>query len=68
MIPKHAIELINAIRQSNQKLSTWERKFLKSVENQAQYDKMLTKTQSLVLEKIYAKVTGGGVYQSREKI
>lgn len=68
MIPKHALELIQSIRSINEKLNPRDTGFIASVSIQAKQDRRLTDKQSKYLQDIYAKVTGGGQYQSREYI
>lgn len=68
MIPKHSLELIQAIKTVGKNLSTKENGFLASVSIQAKQDRRLTDKQANYLQDIYAKVTGGGPYQDKEYI
>ena len=68
MIPKHAIQLLDQIAQMEEKASPWEKKFIKSIRDQATSGRSLSMKQQVILEKIYAKTTGGGDHQPRERI
>ncbi len=68
MIPVHALELVNAIRATGEKLSSKDNGFLAAVSIQARQGRMLTDKQSKYLQDIYAKVTGGGIQQPRQRI
>ncbi len=68
MIPKHALELIQAIKDTGKKLLPKDNGFLASVSIQAKQDRRLTDKQAQYLQDIYAKVTGGGTYQERQYI
>lgn len=68
MIPKHALELHRAIKATGKKLSTKDSGFLSSISIQAKQDRKLTDSQTKYLQDIYAKVTGGGMYQDKEHI
>lgn len=65
MIPKHALQLIEAIRSSGKKLTSKDNGFVASVSIQAKQDRLLTNTQAKYLQDVYAKTSGGGDYQSR---
>lgn len=65
LIPKHAIQLIAAIRSAKGKRSPWEKKFLVSVQNQAKNDQCLTDAQSKVLQEIYRNSQNNRQYQNR---
>lgn len=68
MIPKHAIELIQAIKATGKALNKWENGFVATVNIQAKQDRRLTDKQAKSLQSIYTNVTGGGMYQDREFI
>ncbi len=65
MTLKDSLIIINEIKKLNPKLNEFEQNFLLSIE---QNNKTLSKKQESVLLNIYAKVTGGGIYQNREVI
>lgn len=66
MIPKHALQLIEAI--NTKKLSKAESGFISSVSIQAKQDRRLTDKQSKYLQDLYTKSVGGGQYANREYI
>lgn len=68
MIPKHALEIIEAIKQTEKKLSKWESGFLATVSIQAKQDRRLSDKQAKSLQDVYANVTGGGLYEDRQRI
>lgn len=68
MIPKDAIILIDAIRETGKKLSTKDNGFIASVSIQAKQGRYLQPSQAKWLQDIYGKVTGGGDYQERQYI
>lgn len=68
MIPRDALALINEINKFKNKLSKTETGFIASVSIQARSNRLLTQKQSKFLESLYAKATGGGVYQDKQYI
>lgn len=53
MIPKHALTLINDIHFTGKQITKWERKFLRSVSEISQDNKILTEAQTEVLQNIH---------------
>lgn len=68
MIPKHTLELIEAIKTTGKKLSKWESGFIATISIQAKQDRRLTDNQAKALQTVYANVTGGGLYQDRKRV
>jgi hypothetical protein len=65
MLIQDALVLIDEIRKQKFKPTDWEANFIQSIEMR-KYD--LSQKQSLALNKIYEKATGGGNYQRRQYI
>lgn len=69
MIPKHAIQLIEATTAAgNDKLNRREVGFIASVSIQAKQGRRLTDKQAKYLQDLYARASGGGQYQSKEYV
>ena len=57
-----ALIIINEIKKLGYKLNDWERGILKSIVSQ---NKDITVRQGQILQEIYARSAGGGIYQQR---
>lgn len=66
MTHSEAQVLIDYIRKQKYNPNDWELNFMQSIENST-FEK-LTFKQTMALEKIYAKSTGGSAYQGRQRI
>lgn len=60
MIPKHSLEIIQAIKDAGKKLSKWESGFIATVSIQSKQNRLLTDKQSQTLQNIHANITGEG--------
>jgi hypothetical protein len=67
MLNKDAKILIEAIKDSNYDLNTWEMDFMISIEEQMDKGKNPSKPQADVLQKIYRKSQGGGNYITQKE-
>ena len=68
MIPKHCLQLVEAIEATGKRLLPKDQSFLTSVTGQAKTGRRLTEKQAKYLQDIYAKTHGGGDYVTRERI
>lgn len=68
MIPLHTKQLIDAIRATGKKLSKEDEGLLSTVSIFAKQGRLISDKQSKWLESIYARVTGGSIYQERQYI
>jgi hypothetical protein len=62
MLNADAKILIEKIKDANYNLNEWEIDFMNSIEEQADRGKKLSDKQGNILQKIYRKSQGGGVY------
>lgn len=65
MTPQDLTTILAEIKKLNPRLNDWERQFLKDMENRPF---STTAKQDKCLLTIYEKATGGGLYQSRQRI
>lgn len=65
MLNKDAKPLIEAIKDSEYDLNSWETEFMGSIEEQIDKGRNLTQKQGDVLQKIYRHSQGGGFYAGR---
>lgn len=68
MIPKHTLELIDAIKCTNKKLSKTDQGLVSTCSIFAGQGRKISDKQSKWLQDIYAKCTGGGPYEGKERI
>lgn len=66
MLYRDALMLIEAIKRHGYKPNGWEANFIRSIE--VFQPETLTYKQTRTLEIIYAKASGGGQYQQRQRI
>lgn len=65
MLYNEAITLITYIRAQDYTPTDWETNFMQSIELEAR--EVITYKQMLALQRIYAKATGGGKYERRQR-
>lgn len=68
MIPKHAQEVINEINNLQYNPKGKDKDLIESVKRCIEINKVLSKKQAKWLNDIYAKATGGGVYQNKSYV
>ncbi len=56
MIPKHAVQLIEAISNAEKEPDKWSKKFIKSILGLIQQDKRLSQKQGDKLQEIYRRL------------
>ena len=67
MLNKDAKILIEAIKDANYDLNTWEMDFMISIEEQVDKGRNLSRKQGDALQKIYRKSQGGGNYITQKE-
>jgi hypothetical protein len=67
MLNTDAKILVEAIKNAEYDLNDWEMGFMSSIEEQVDKGRHLSKKQGDLLQAIYRKTQGGGIYMDKEK-
>jgi hypothetical protein len=68
MIPKNTLILVDAIRATKKKLTKDDEGLVSTCSIYARQNRLISDKQAKWLQDIYAKTTGGGQYENRQRI
>lgn len=68
MIPLHTKQIVDAIRATGKKLTKHDEGLVATCSIFAGQNRRITEKQAKWLQDVYAKCTGGGMYEDRERI